>query len=78
MADTDTTPTGPDAAKGYTPVFDDRIRTAIYILSLIASIVGAGISAFGDPAIGGYVTTAAGILAGGFGVVYNPVRLSTK
>lgn len=78
MADTDTTPTGPDASRGYVPVFGDRVRTVIYILSLIASVVGAGFTAFGDPAIGAYITTAAGILAGGFGVVYNPMRLSAK
>lgn len=67
-----------DHAAAYTPVFNDTIRTVIYVASLVASIVGLGVMCFGNPDIGGFVSTAAGVLAGGFGVAYNPVRLASK
>lgn len=61
-------------ADGYTPVFSDTVRTIIYIVALIASVVGLGFMTFGHADIGGFVSTAAGIIAGGFGVAYNPLR----
>ena len=63
---------------GYTPVFDNNVRTIIYVVSLVASVVGLGFMCFGDPAVGGFISTAAGVLAGGFGVAYNPVRMAGK
>ncbi|RBP98670.1 hypothetical protein CRD60_00860 [Bifidobacterium aemilianum] len=63
---------------GYTPVFGDKVRTVVYILALLASVIGLGLMAFGHPDIGGFVSTAAGIIAAGFGVTYNPVRLAGK
>ena len=63
---------------GYTPVFDNTVRTIVYVLSLVASVVGLGFMCFGDPAVGGFISTAAGVLAGGFGVAYNPVRMAGK
>lgn len=68
------------AAQGtvYTPVFPDAVRTAIYVLGLIASITGLGFMCFGHPEIGGFISTAAGALTAGFGVAYNPVRLAGK
>lgn len=65
-------------ASGYTPVFDNNVRTIIYVVSLVASVVGLGFMCFGDPAVGGFISTAAGVLAGGFGVAYNPVRMAGK
>lgn len=65
-------------ATGYTPVFDNNVRTIIYVVSLVASVVGLGFMCFGDPAVGGFISTAAGVLAGGFGVAYNPVRMAGK
>ncbi|KAA8831481.1 hypothetical protein EMO89_01740 [Bifidobacterium tissieri] len=62
----------------YTPVFNETIRTIIYVLTLIAGIVGLGVSAFGDPQVGAYISSAAGVIAAAFGVAYNPVRLSGK
>ena len=62
----------------YTPVFSDKIRTWVYILGLVASVVGLGFMCFGHPEIGGFISTAAGAIAAGFGVAYNPVRLSDK
>ena len=62
----------------YTPVFGDQLRTIIYVLALIASVIGLGFMCFGSPDVGGFISTAAGIIAGGFGVAYNPVRLSGK
>lgn len=71
--------THPDAAKSdYTPVFSDAVRTAVYIIALVAGIVGAGFTAFGDPSVGAFISTAAAAIAGAFGTVYNPIRLSTK
>lgn len=68
----------PTPPERYTPIFNDRVRTIIYVLTLIASIIGLGFMTFGYAAIGGFISTAAGILAAGFGVAYNPVRLSGK
>ena len=59
---------------GYTPVFNDTVRTIIYIIALTASVAGLGLMSFGHADIGGLVSTAAGIIAGGFGVAYNPLR----
>lgn len=63
---------------GYTPVFSDQLRTVIYVAGLIASIVGLGFMCFGHPEIGGFISTAAGAITAGFGVAYNPLRLSGK
>lgn len=68
----------PKTDTGYTPVFNDQIRTWVYVLGLIASVVGLGFMCFGYPEIGGFISTAAGAIAAGFGVAYNPVRLSGK
>lgn len=59
---------------GYTPVFSDTVRTIIYIVALTASVTGLGLMSFGHADIGGFISTAAGIIAGGFGVAYNPLR----
>ena len=61
-------------ADGYTPVFSDTVRTIIYIIALTASMAGLGLMSFGHADIGGFISTAAGIIAGGFGVAYNPLR----
>lgn len=61
-------------ADGYTPVFPDTVRTIIYVIALVASVIGLGLMTFGHADIGGFVSTAAGIIAGGFGVAYNPLR----
>ena len=73
-----TTNTPDHASTGYTPVFNDTVRTVVYIIGLVAVIVGLGVSTFGDPAVGDYITTAGGLLAAGFGVVYNPLRMAGK
>ena len=59
---------------GYTPVFNDTVRTIIYIIALTASVAGLGLMSFGHADIGGFISTTAGIIAGGFGVAYNPLR----
>lgn len=58
----------------YKPVFDATVRTIIYVVCLIASIVSVGFIIFHDSQIGAYIGTAAGMLAAGFGVAYNPNR----
>ena len=68
----------PGHGDGYTPVFSDQIRTWVYVLGLVASVVGLGFMCFGHPEIGGFISTAAGAITAGFGVAYNPVRLSGK
>ncbi|OXN00515.1 hypothetical protein [Bifidobacterium vansinderenii] len=78
MAENENTPQHADTTTPYTPVFDERIRTIIYIVTLVAGIVGLGVSAFGDPQVGAYISSAAGVIAAAFGVAYNPVRLSGK
>lgn len=62
----------------YTPVFDAQVRTAVYILTLAASVIGLGCMTFGHADIGGFISTAAAIIAGGFGVTYNPIRMAGK
>ncbi len=69
----ETTPT-----TGYTPVFDNNVRTIVYVAALVASVIGLGFMCFGHPDVGGFISTAAGVLAGGFGVAYNPVRMAGK
>lgn len=63
----------PDA---YTPVFSKQVRTVVYVLGLIASCVGLGFVTFGDAAVGGYISTVAGLITAGFGVAYNPLRVN--
>ena len=65
-------------ATGYTPVFDNNVRTIVYVASLVASVIGLSFMCFGHPDVGGFISTAAGVLAGGFGVAYNPVRMAGK
>lgn len=73
------TPNIPDhTATPYTPVFNDTVRTIIYVVTLVASVIGLGFMSFGSPGIGGFISTAAGIIAAGFGVAYNPVRMAGK
>lgn len=62
----------------YTPVFGNTVRTVIYVVALVASVIGLGFMCFGSPDVGGFISTAAGIIAGGFGVAYNPVRLAGR
>lgn len=63
---------------GYMPTFGDNVRTIIYIVALVASIVGLGFMYFGEPTIGSFISIAAGVLTGGFGVAYSPVRMVDK
>lgn len=73
------TPNIPDyTATPYTPVFNDTVRTVIYVVTLVASVIGLGFMSCGSPGIGGFISTAAGIIAAGFGVAYNPVRMAGK
>lgn len=65
-------------ATPYTPVFNDTVRTVIYVVTLVASVIGLGFMSFGSPEIGGFIASAAGIIAAGFGVAYNPVRMAGK
>lgn len=62
------------SADGYRPVFNETVRTVVYVVALVASVAGLGLMSFGHADVGGFVSTAAGILAGGFGVAYNPLR----
>lgn len=64
--------------KQYTPVFNDTVRTVIYILGLTASVIGLGFMTFGRADIGGFISTAAGFIAAGFGVAYNPLRMAEQ
>ncbi|OFQ96855.1 hypothetical protein [Alloscardovia sp. HMSC034E08] len=60
--------------KSYVPVFSARVRTIIYVAGLVASVIGLGFMTFGYADIGGFIATAAGIITGGFGVAYSPLR----
>lgn len=66
------------ADTGYKPVFNDTVRTIVYVLGLVAVAVGFGFTKFGDPAVGDYITTVGGLIAAGMGVAYNPIRMSGK
>lgn len=63
---------------GYTPVFNETVRTIVYVLGLIAVAVGFGFTKFGDPTVGDYITTVGGLIAAGMGVAYNPLRMAGK
>lgn len=67
-----------DTGSQYTPVFNDTVRTVIYILGLVASVVGLGFMTFGRADIGGFISTAAGFIAAGCGVAYNPLRMNNR
>ena len=41
-------------------------------------VIGLGFMCFGHPEIGGFISTVAGAIAGGFGVVHNPLHLEGK
>lgn len=64
--------------QGYTPTFNNTVRTVIYVVGLIATAVGLGFVQFGDAGIGAYISTTAGLITGGFGVAYNPIRMANK
>lgn len=64
--------------QGYTPTFNNTVRTVIYVVGLVATAVGLGFVQFGDAGIGAYVSTVAGLITGGFGVAYNPIRMANK
>lgn len=78
MTGSDHMPEHASGQSGYTPVFPDAVRTAVYVLGLLASVVGLGFMCFGRPEIGGFISTAAGAVTAGFGVAYNPIRLADK
>ena len=78
MTGSDPMPEHASGQPGYTPVFSDAVRTWVYVLGLLASVVGLGFMCFGRPEIGGFISTAAGAVTAGFGVAYNPVRLADK
>ena len=63
---------------GYKPVFNDTVRTIVYVFGLVAVAVGFGFTKFGDTAVGDYITTVGGLIAAGMGVAYNPIRMSGK
>lgn len=58
----------------YTPIFSPSVRTTVYTLGLVCSVISLYFMTFGDAAIGGFIGTAAGIITSGFGVAYNPLR----
>lgn len=78
MAEEENTPQHAAGTTPYVPVFDERVRTIIYVATLVAGVIGLGVSAFGDPQVGAYISSASGVIAAAFGVAYNPVRLSSK
>ena len=74
-----------DESTGYRPVFNDTVRTIIYVACLLLGIlggVGTIVSALMDSpvwltvmcAVCGYV---APLIANGFGVAYNPIRMNS-
>ncbi|MDY4677574.1 MAG: hypothetical protein SO360_01740 [Bifidobacterium tsurumiense] len=63
---------------GFTPTFNATIRTIIYVSTLLMSVLGLAFITFGHPDIGGFISTACGMIAGGFGVAYNPLRMNSQ
>jgi hypothetical protein len=66
------------ASSAYVPAFSPKVRTIVYIAGLLASVVGLGFLTFGDASVAAFISTAAGLVASGFGVAYNPVRAFCK
>ena len=66
-----------DAEKGYTPVFNNTVRTIAYVAGLIAVAVGFG---FTQSVTRPWVITSPpwAVLRCGFGVAYNPLRMAGK
>lgn len=67
-------PTNNNAGDAYIPIFSAEVRTGVYILGLICSVVSLYFMTFDNAVIGGFIGTAAGIITSGFGVAYNPLR----
>lgn len=65
----------PAETEPYRPVFNPAVRTIVYVVAAFAQIIAIGVASFGDPAVGAYIASAAGMLATAFGVAYNPMRL---
>lgn len=59
----------------YRPVFPPAVRTAVYVVCLLAGVAAVVFDSTGHADVGGVVATAASLLAGGFGVAYNPLRM---
>jgi predicted membrane channel-forming protein YqfA (hemolysin III family) len=63
----------------YTPTFNDTVRTVIYIVCGVCTVaIAPAMTLLGLPEWSAWLATAAGGIASLFGVVYNPVRMSTK
>lgn len=67
-----------EMGQGYKPTFSNTVRTVVYVAGLVASVVGLGFLTFGDASIAAFISTAAGVITGGFGVAYNPARMAGK
>lgn len=65
-------------ADGYTPAFNPTVRTVVYILGLVASIVSAGFIAFGNPDVGAFIGSAAALVASALGTAYNPISVAKR
>lgn len=74
-----------DKSTGYRPVFNDTVRTIIYVVCLLLGILGAVgtlVSALMDSPMWLTVTCTvcgfvAPLIANGFGVAYNPIRMNS-
>jgi hypothetical protein len=66
------------ASDTYKPIFSDKVRTIVYIAGLVVCVIGTAFTTFGNPQVGDWLTSAGGLLAAGFGVAYNPVRLASR
>ena len=67
-----------DASKGYTPVLCPRTRRLTSVVAPAAVLAGGGVALAGHADIGEYIIFAGGVLTGGFGVAYNPLRMAGK
>lgn len=74
----DTQPHEPEHATegSWTPKLSDKVRTIGYFVGLGLTCIAAAIALKDDPV--NALLTIGGVITGGLGVTYNPIRLSGK
>lgn len=75
---TDTQPHEPEhaAGNGWKPKLSDKVRTIGYFIGLTLTCIAAVIALKDDPA--NALLTVGGLITGGLGVAYNPLRINSK
>lgn len=75
---TTTAPAQDDGGDLYTPTFSKEVRTYIYIIAAILTVIGVGVWKFMNQDLGEYIIMVAAFTSQVFAVTYNPMRMDGK